>query len=68
MPRKVGRCRLSLLLHIKAMTQRQLSEKTGINTNQLSAYATNRKVMSYQVGRIISEALGVRMEDLYENE
>lgn len=62
---KVGRCRLKIILKSKAVSQVELSEKTGITVQMLSNYATNRKVMSLLRARQIARALHVPIEDLY---
>lgn len=65
--RRAGKCLLSDLLQKSGMTQRQLSEITGISFQQINDFAKNRRIMSLSNARLIAKALpNCRIEDLYE--
>lgn len=63
---EIGRCKLPELLAKKGLLQNQLAEMVRLSRKQISDYATRRRIMSLKNAKIISGALGCRMEDLYE--
>lgn len=63
---KVGNCLLRHRLKKADMSQRKLSEITGISEQHISAYANNHRIMKLHNARAISKAIGCRIEDLYE--
>jgi transcriptional regulator with XRE-family HTH domain len=48
------------------MTQQELSERTGISTSLLSHYVNNRRIVSYENAKLISDKLSCKMEELYQ--
>lgn len=62
----VGRCLLGDILYKKAMTQVDLEIITGINKVQINEFINNKRVMSLNNAKIISDALNCLIEDLYE--
>lgn len=62
----IGKCLLPQILDKKRMTPTELSDKTGISINQLSAYINNKRAMSLQTARIVATALNCYIDDLYE--
>lgn len=48
------------------MTQQELSDKTGINKQQINGYVRNRRVMSLSVAKTIAFTLNCQIEELYE--
>lgn len=65
MRRNIGKCRLPELLRKRGFTQQQIADRAGMPKQQISDYATNRRVMSLLTAKIISETLGCTMDDLY---
>lgn len=63
---KAGNCNLQQLLDSRGMTQVQLASIVNMSKNQISDYATNRRKMERDNLKTIANALGVKMESLYE--
>lgn len=63
---RIGKCLLKLRLNERRMTQRQLSDITGISEQQLSNYSSGLYYMSVEKAKNISNILGCDIEDLYE--
>lgn len=63
---RILRCRLSELCDAKGLTKRDLERITGIRETNLSAYASNRRLMTLKTAKTISVALGCSIDDLYE--
>lgn len=59
------RCLLRSILKGRKLSQRWLSDYTGIPESQLSDYINNRTTMGYATAVTISSALGVHAEELY---
>jgi len=59
---RVRRCRLRALVR----TQRDLARLTGISRSTISALENNRRFLSSQYALLIAEALGCRLDDLYQ--
>ncbi len=63
---EVGQCLLKPILKRKHMTQQDLAVLTGMSKQEINTYANNRRKMSLKSAKIISEALNVHIDDLYE--
>lgn len=62
----IGKCLLGDILYKKDMTQIDLEIITGISKTQINEFINNRRVMSLNNAKIISDALNCLIEDLYE--
>ncbi|MDC2863821.1 helix-turn-helix domain-containing protein [Bacillus sp. BP-3] len=62
----VGKCRLNEILEEKKLSQIDLALKLGMKKQQVNAYATNDRIMSYQTAKNIASQLNVNMEELYD--
>lgn len=56
--------RLSRLMHMKGITQMDISNKTGIPQPMISSYITGRNLPSFYKVDKLAKALGCSMEDL----
>lgn len=63
---KVGKCRLQEFLDASGMTQTDLAHKVNVSRQQVSRFANNRRIMSYEVAKNISSLLNCEMDELYE--
>lgn len=61
-----GRCLLKSLLIQQWMTQAQLAQKSGYSRQQVSNWANNREMMSFEAAANVAFILGCHIEDLYE--
>ncbi|AIQ61871.1 hypothetical protein PSTEL_00750 [Paenibacillus stellifer] len=61
-----GRCRLKYLLTKSKLTQAELARRTGYSRQQVSNWANNREMMSFDAAATVANALNCHMEDLYE--
>lgn len=59
-------CRLEKIRKRKKMTQRELSERTGIAITTLSAYENNKWIMSTPTLWTVAKALNCRVDSLYK--
>jgi transcriptional regulator with XRE-family HTH domain len=48
------------------MTQTQLGDKVGMSRQQISDYATDYRKMSLKNAKLIADAVGCHIDDLYE--
>lgn len=62
----VGKCLLRDKLSQKHMTQQELANRLNISKQQINSYATNRRIMTYQVAYNIATILRCEMSELYE--
>jgi len=62
----VGKCKVREILATKRMTQKDLSVKTGIHKQHISAYVNNRRKMNLATAKTIASALDCSIDDLYE--
>lgn len=62
----VGHCLLKSILKQKKISQQELALATGINKQDISNYANDRRVMSLKTAKRISTALNCSMDVLYE--
>ena len=60
---RVRECRLRALL----ATQQELATLTGISRSTISALENNRLFLSSPYALLIAEALGCKVDDLYES-
>ncbi|GIN22576.1 helix-turn-helix transcriptional regulator [Siminovitchia fordii] len=63
---EIGKCLLPELLYKRKMTQVQLEARTGIDRRQINAYIKGNRKMSLVNAKVIAEALGCAIDDLYE--
>ncbi|WEG18575.1 helix-turn-helix transcriptional regulator [Alkalihalophilus pseudofirmus] len=61
-----GKCHLQKLLDKRNLEHKDLSEITGIDTSSISLYASNSRAMSLDNAATIAQALGIRIDDLYD--
>ncbi|MED0709674.1 helix-turn-helix transcriptional regulator [Aneurinibacillus aneurinilyticus] len=61
-----GRCLLRNRLAERKMTQVELAEKLELKPQRISDYIYNRRPMSLNVAKSISDVLHCNIEDLYE--
>lgn len=61
-----GRCLLQFWLDQKGITQAELARRSGYNARMISFYCSNEKPMSVNAMYVISNILGIHMEQLYE--
>ncbi|WP_199614711.1 helix-turn-helix transcriptional regulator [Paenibacillus alkalitolerans] len=62
---RFGRCLLRKLRKEKRITQAELEKRTGISRVMISRYENNKDQMSLINSKLIADALGVYVEDLY---
>lgn len=63
----LGRCLLDQRIKEKGWDRNKLADVTGFNFRQLSLWATNERAMSLKNAIIIANALGCKVQALYEN-
>jgi transcriptional regulator with XRE-family HTH domain len=63
---EVGRCLIPDLCHAKGITQTQLGDLVGMSRSQISDYCTKRFFPSLENAKLIADALGCHIDDLYE--
>lgn len=61
-----ARCRLRKILAEKRVSQDELALKLGMKKSQISAYTTNRRMMTLHTAKKVSRELNVLIDDLYE--
>jgi DNA-binding XRE family transcriptional regulator len=60
-------CRLAeMRRRYNKISQKRLSELTGIGINKISAYENNKTIMSIPTAYTIAAALGCRVDSLYK--
>ena len=59
---RVRECRLLAMVP----TEQELARRTGISRNTISAIENNRLFLSSPYALLLTEALGCRLDDLYE--
>lgn len=63
---EVGRCLISELCHSRGITQAQLGELVGMSRSRISDYSRKRHILSLENAKLIANALGCNIDDLYE--
>jgi plasmid maintenance system antidote protein VapI len=63
---EAGKCLLLPLLKELGITQKQCADKANMKATQINDYIHNRRKMSIDNAKTISEAIGCNMSDLYE--
>lgn len=60
--------KLLLLMREKHISQKELSEKTGISVSALSNYVNDKREPKISTFQILAEGLGVDIKELLEEE
>lgn len=63
---RTGRCLLPKLLQEAKLTQAEFALRVGMSESTISHYANKRRKMSIENAKVIADALGVPIDDLYE--
>jgi transcriptional regulator with XRE-family HTH domain len=61
-----GKCLLLPLLNERGISQKQCADKARMKATQINDYIHNRRIMSFENAKTISEAIGCNMNELYE--
>ncbi|WP_443146978.1 helix-turn-helix transcriptional regulator [Paenibacillus sp. HWE-109] len=63
---RIGRCLLPRILKKQKLSQAEFSIKVNMSESTISHYVNNRRIMSLETAKIIANALGVTIDELYE--
>lgn len=63
---RIGRCLLPRILKKAKLSQAEFAYRVGMSESTISHYANNRRIMSLENAKIIANALGLTIDDLYE--